>query len=308
MRAVLYCLLLLKYWAWNASAQSQCPTGYASVGNTCTRLVERTFFDETTYYSMLSRLQSSYSSPGTLRYTMVQSGSDPNVQIQILTSTTTTSNNLYFRSRIQDYYTFTLQFEMYCTSGADAAYFFVGSNDNPLFESDTKGGYIVRFQVYSSRYIRLQDSSLNDKSTSSYASWNNDGNWHPVTIKYTKHAWDNTLINWKVVVDTTTVINVNVTDAAAWVASSGNFWGFGGRTGGGTMSLYVRKMKLTFEPCPDGFVMTTNGCSIAQQNINNDCKEGAYSTTGKGLYLNSYAALAELLVARPPWGVHGLSR
>eukprot|EP00960_Hanusia_phi_P077759 768739-Hanusia_phi.AAC.1 len=62
--------------------------------------------------------------------------------------------------------------------------------------------------------------------------------------------------------------------------------------------------------CPSGYTTVSNGstssddCILAIENEQADCAVGTFSSDGKGAFINSYATLAHLLAAKPPWGIY----
>ena len=184
-------------------------------------------------------------------YTPVQSGNDPNVQLQLVSSSVGGAvNKIYDNTRIQDYASFACSFEIYTSStNGDALWFFVGANALTGVEVNANNGFIVDFQVYgssgfASQGIALVNNSSTNVAASYYTQYIGAGIWVPVTVTYTR----GTVNTWVVNVSGIDVITYSDTNNTSWLSSSGSYWGFGARTGGATMNAYIRRVELSYTP------------------------------------------------------------
>ncbi len=178
-------------------------------------------------------------------FTPIQSGSDPNVQIQLANSSVGNTRNTYYTSnRIQDYQSFACSFEIYSsTASADGAWFFCGSTALPTGEQDSQSGFQVSFQVLLQR-IDLINNSNTFVSQSNYSHWRDRGAWTPVTISYTR----GNVNTWVVRVNGIDVITYSDPNNGGWIGTSGSLWGFAARNGNSTMNWYIRRVELSYTP------------------------------------------------------------
>lgn len=184
-------------------------------------------------------------------YVAQSSGTDPNVQYQLLNSTQNVQNYLYHYQRIQDYRSFTCSFELNITSGAtgDQMYFFVGASSLPVYDNVHNNSNSVGFQVYNTNpnvrpgvnFWRLGSNV----SQSDYTQYIGASRWVPVTITYQRSTSEAV---WVVNVAGTDVINYTDTNNETWRAASGNYWGIGAWDIGAVMTCYVRRVELTYIP------------------------------------------------------------
>jgi len=195
------------------------------------------------YYSNLTRVNGS-------SYTLQQSGTNPNVQIQMNSSSSIGQvTHLYGQERLQDFSSVEISFEVYITtsSAADALWFYMGQSATPSssqIEGATGTGYQLIFEVYTAngsipRGVNLfkngSVSAVNYSTTAHIAS-----QWIPVKIVYNK----STTNTWSVSLNGSTVITYSDPNHATWLSNAGRFWGFGSRTGGQTGDFYIRRVNV----------------------------------------------------------------
>lgn len=195
----------------------------------------------TTYnwYTLFNRINSNF--------TIAQSGSDPDVQLQMNSSATGSSGtSLWYDKRIQNYSQFVAEFEANMSDGADGSSFNVGFNSTGGFwgEGPNAPAFCLTFHVWQSRAkgIYLFDNSGTQVG---YFSVNPGTNtWTPIKIVYTRSTTD----TWQISSGTTSLITYSNPNNESWVTSSaGSIFGFGSRTGGVTHDFYVRRFTLSVQ-------------------------------------------------------------
>jgi hypothetical protein len=197
-----------------------------------------------TYYSELTRVNGS-------SFTIVQSGANPDVQLQMNSSSYGSQvTYLYGQHRLQDFSSVEINFEIFITSSsvADALWFYMGQSTTPdgtQYENATTTGYNLIFEVYTGnsgvpRGINLfkngSTSAVNYSTTAHISS-----TWLPVKIVYNKSSTN----TWSITFNGTNIINYSDTNHATWLANSGRFWGIGSRTGGSTGDFYIRRLNVS---------------------------------------------------------------
>lgn len=192
------------------------------------------------WYSLFNRINSNF--------TITQSGSDPDVQLQMNSSATGSSNTtLWYSQRIQNYSQFVAEFEIYMSDGADGSSFNVGFNSTTAGlwgEGPNAPAFCLTFHVWQSRTdgIYLFDSANNQVGFYQYNVGENI--WRPVRVVYTR----STTNTWQIFFNNTNVINYSNPNNETWVTStSGAVFGFGSRTGGVTHNFYVRRFTLSVQ-------------------------------------------------------------
>jgi hypothetical protein len=188
-------------------------------------------------------------------YVAQQTGTDPNVQYQLLNSTQNVQNYLYHYQRIQDYRSFTCSFEINITSGAtgDQMYFFVGASSFPVYDNIHNNSNSVGFQVYNLNGSARPGVNFwrlgSNVSQSDYTQYIGASRWVPVTITYQRSTSDAV---WVINVAGNDVINYIDTNNETWRVASGNYWGIGAWDIGAVMTCYVRRVELTYVPDASG--------------------------------------------------------
>lgn len=192
------------------------------------------------WYSLFNRINSNF--------TITQSGSDPDVQLQMNSSATGSSNTtLWYSQRIQNYSQFVAEFEIYMSDGADGSSFNVGFNSTTSGlwgEGPNAPAFCLTFHVWQSRTdgIYLFDSGGNQVGFYQYAVGENV--WRPVRVLYTR----STTNTWQIFFNNTNIINYSNAGNESWVTStSGAVFGFGSRTGGVTHNFYIRRFTLNVQ-------------------------------------------------------------
>lgn len=192
------------------------------------------------WYSLFNRINSNF--------TITQSGSDPDVQLQMNSTSTYSSNTtLWYDKKIQTYSQFVAEFEIYMSDGADGSSFNVGFNSTTAGlwgEGPNAPAFCITFHVWQSRTdgIYLFDSSNNQVGFYQYAVGENV--WRQVRIVYTR----STTNTWQIFFNNTNIINYSNPNNETWVTNtSGSVFGFGSRTGGVTHNFYVRRFTLSVQ-------------------------------------------------------------
>lgn len=198
-----------------------------------------------TYYTLMTRYNSIY--------TIVQSGSDPNVQLQLASSSVGSGvTHSYASNNLASYNTVIIEFEIYIDAAAvaDALFFYMGLTSAPtnayIEGNSNSPGYQLNFQVYGSNAKFAKGIHLvKNNTTSVTASFNTTSHisstWLPVKIIYTK----STSNTFQVFFNNTNIINYSASDNATFVSNAGSFWGFGARTGGAAGSMFIRRVNVT---------------------------------------------------------------
>lgn len=188
-------------------------------------------------------------------FTITSAGSDPNVQYQLLNSTTSVNNYVYHYQRIQDYKSFTCSFEIYTSGlggtggGGDQMYFFVGATTLPVYDNTHNNSNCVQFQVYNANGNARPGIAFyrigTNVSQSDYTQYINASRWVSVSITYNRGVIEST---WVVNINGQDLITYTDTNNETWRAASGNYWGIGAWTGGAVMTAYIRRVELTYVP------------------------------------------------------------
>lgn len=192
------------------------------------------------WYSLFNRINSNF--------TITQAGSNPDVQLQMNSTATYSSNTtLWYSQRIQNYSQFVAEFEIYMSDGADGSSFNVGFNSTTSGlwgEGPNAPAFCLTFHVWQSRTdgIYLFDSANNQVGFYQYNVGENV--WRPVRVVYTR----STTNTWQIFFNNTNVINYSNPNNETWVTStSGEVFGFGSRTGGVTHDFYLRRFTLSVQ-------------------------------------------------------------
>jgi hypothetical protein len=244
------------------------------------------------WYSVMQRGHNGASFTGA--FTITSDGSDPNVQYQLLNSTTTVNNYIYHYQRIQDYKSFTCSFELYIGSGTgDQMYFFAGASSLPVWDNTHNNCNLVNFQVYNANGNARPGVNIyrigTNVSQSHYTQYINASRWVSVSITYNRGASEAT---WVVNMNGQDLITYTDTNNEAWRSASGNYWGIGGWTGGAVMTAYIRRVELTYVPQASsilnrGLIMNSlkrfpEGALSANSSLN--CIASASSTLANGFH------------------------
>lgn len=186
-------------------------------------------------------------------YTMVQSVTDPNVQLQMGVSTITSANIIYNQTAIQNYSSFTCSFEIYTSAGiGNCIYFFVGGTGFPGKNADLDcyvppNGFTVQFEAYNGltpQGINIINSKPSLVASYPTTAWINAYTWNSVTISYTRGITNTWVINF----NDQDVITYSDPNNAMWLANAGNYWGIGANNQGATMNSYIRRLELNYKP------------------------------------------------------------
>lgn len=189
------------------------------------------------WYNLFARINSAF--------TIAQSGSDPDVQLQLnSTSTYSSLTTIGYNTRIQNS-SFIAEFEIWMSGTADGSSFNVGYNAaNAIGEGPNAPAFTINFQLYTAEG-RSQGIYLWDNNGTQVGFWGyaiGESTWRTVRIVYTR----STTNTWQIFFNGTNRITYSNPNNETWVTStSGIYWGFGSRTGGYTHNFYVRRFKLT---------------------------------------------------------------
>jgi hypothetical protein len=193
-----------------------------------------------TWYSQFTRVNND-------NFTILQAGSDPDVQLMLNANGTIGSNtSLWYSNRIQEYTSFTVNFEIYIYTvepSADGSSFNIGHNAQSfLGEGPNTPGFSIAFHLYAlakTPGIYLYDSA--GSQVGFYQVTLGTNSWIPVRIIYTR----STTNTWQIYYNNINVINYNNPSNETWVTStSGEYFGFGSRNGGLTHTIYIRRFSL----------------------------------------------------------------
>ena len=194
------------------------------------------------WYSLFTKVNSANA-------TMIQGGSDPDVQIQMNWQTIQSSNTtLWYNKPIQTYSGFVADFEIYIANGtyimADGSSFNVGHTGQSFFgEGPNTPAFCIAFHLYSNTKpigIYIYNNSGTQVAAYENSSLSNF-TWSRVRIIYTR----STTNTWQIFYNNISVITYSNPNNESWVTSSaGTNFGFGSRTGGGTHDFAVRRFSL----------------------------------------------------------------
>jgi hypothetical protein len=193
-----------------------------------------------TWYSQFTRVNNA-------NFTISQAGSDPDVQLMLNANGTIGSNtSLWYSNRIQEYTSFTVNFEIYIYTvepSADGTSFNIGHNAQSFWgEGPNAPGFSIAFHLYAQAKtpgIYLYDSA--GSQVGFYQVTLGTNSWIPVRIIYNR----NTTNTWQIYYNNINVINYNNSSNESWVTStSGEYFGFGSRNGGLTHTIYIRRFSL----------------------------------------------------------------
>jgi hypothetical protein len=190
------------------------------------------------WYTLFTRINANH--------TIIQTGSDPDVVLQLNSSSIFSSNTtLWYSNKIQLYSQFMVDFNINMSDGADGTSFNVGFNSTVgLFgEGPNPPGFCLTFHVWDGSRkdgIYLFDNNGNQRGYYDYAVGENV--WRPVRIIYTR----STTNTWQIFFNNINIFNYSNPNNEAWVTSdSGDIFGFGSRTGGVTHNFYLRNFNLS---------------------------------------------------------------
>lgn len=195
----------------------------------------------TTYnwYTLFNRINSNF--------TITQSGSDPDVQLQMNSTATGSSNTtLWYDKKIQNYSQFVAEFEIYMSDGADGSSFNVGFNSTGGLWGEGPNGpaFCIAFQVWD---VKANGVYLYDNSGTQvgfYAYNIGTPQWIPMRVVYTR----STTNTWQIFAANASIITYSNANNETWVTTnSGSIFGFGSRTGGVTHDCYIRRFTLSVQ-------------------------------------------------------------
>jgi hypothetical protein len=254
-------------------------------------------------------------------FTALSTGSDPNVAYQLSNAAQLeVGNNFYMQQRVQDYSSFTLQYDFKFIAGPggnpwDGVYSYFGTTNNAAYNSSNNGFNI--FNVLNTDVTGSQGSYLNTGSNNGWfgTTFGNistplvANSWYTTTINYTK----GTTGTWKVDVNGNTILNISDPNNSSWVStSSGNYWGIGGNSGGGaTGSYFIRKVQLSYVPTTSNFsslLSISNGTSsvtslppsamssntLTISGNSNTLLNGTYTASASGSFNAPYQAFGSI--------------
>lgn len=191
-------------------------------------------------------------------WTIVQSGTAPQVQMQLASNGYfMAATNVYYQYPVQQSPTFVCTFQLWVISGdncpgqqgsgcGDELFFFAGASA-PLIAGvmsrtgTNNGGIVLGFVVYRfglARGIYLMNAASTIVASADFST---DSAWEDVTISYTRGTSNTWVVSWKGSI----VLTYSDPNNPSWVSSAGNYWGFGGRTGGASGNFYIRQVTLT---------------------------------------------------------------
>ncbi len=195
------------------------------------------------WYSLFTRVNSA-------NFTMVQSGVDPFVQLQMNDKGIQSSNtSLWYNKSIQNYSSFVVDFYVYIVDGsafggsADGSSFNVGHTGQSFWgEGPNVPAFCIAFHLYAQGKtpgIYLYNNAGTQVGFYQVALGNST--WTRVRIIYTR----STTNTWQIFYNNTSVITYSNPNNESWVTSSaGTNFGFGSRNGGYTHDFYVSQFSL----------------------------------------------------------------
>ena len=176
------------------------------------------------------------------------------------------SNTLFNSTKIQNYNSFTCSFLVYIETTVDHGYYFYcGATSSTTVPSGTAGtaansSYYVYFQITGTKGIYLYNNQGQQLAYSPVsAQLLANSVYVPVTIVYNR----STTNTWTVNVASNDILTYSDPNNANWVSNiAGDIWGIGARTTTSGMSMYIRRVELSYTP----FVNTINTTVNAQNN------------------------------------------
>ena len=190
-------------------------------------------------------------------FTILQSGTVPNVQMQLTSSGYgNTQNAVYNQYPIQQSAWFTCSFQIYMSGNADEVNFYAGASApvgcgvacNPA----GNGGVVVGFEIYPSfgggagrtgAGIYMKNGAGVIVASAAFSA---NSAWESVSITYTQGTTNTWVVSWKGSV----VLSYSDPTNPSWVSSAGNYWGFGASSGGLTGDFFIRQVSLLLAPVP----------------------------------------------------------
>jgi hypothetical protein len=253
------------------------------------------------WYSILTRQAVNNWGGGSYTgYTMVQSGTDPNVQLQMAVSTTTSANIIYNQTGIQNYSSFTCSFEIFTSGGiGNCIYFFCGGTGFPGRNASLDcyvppNGFTVQFEAYAGSTPQgvniINSTPVVVAANNQLLQWINGSDWHPVIITYTRGVVNTWVINF----DGKDIITYSDPNNALWLTTAGNYWGFGANNQGANMNSFIRRVELTYEPYSTNIGATLNatqGTKYPISALTSDSTTIAGNDRGCGTYISSASSV-----------------
>lgn len=193
---------------------------------------------------------------GSTRFTVLQSGTAPNIQYQLSQNTTgntevsvinptSGSSVLQIPNRLQEYKSFTASFEILATNATSHSInFFVGSSAVPTLTTGnaliTRSGYAVNFDIASSKISLYDDTNVTVGTQITDSTWINNV-WYPVSVKYQ----NSTSGTWEINANNQIISYSNPTNNV-WVGNttSSYFWGIQTLTTSTSSDSYVRRLQI----------------------------------------------------------------
>jgi hypothetical protein len=190
------------------------------------------------YYNWYS-LMTQYNASG---YVGQTSFLDPDVQWRLGASQGGTYNSIYISSRLQDYTSFVMYFEVYIDSSSLAdglAFYFGSTNFGGVNESGGANAYTLSFRLFSDKGISLYNGSslIGTYSTTGHIA----SAWQPVYVYYNNSNTNTLTVTWN---GTQIFQYSNSFHTGIWMGYSGTYWGFMFRDGGLGGSAWVRHVHI----------------------------------------------------------------
>lgn len=183
-------------------------------------------------------------------YSVVQSASDPNVQLQMNSSSYSGSiTHVYGVNRLQDYNTAEIEFDIYISASAvaDALFFYMGYNSAPTstyYEGVSSTAYQLNIEIYQWAAYSRGFHLIKNGSSSAVASYSTTSHiastWYPVKVVWNKSATN----TFQIYFNGTNIMNYSDPFFASFVSGSGSYWGIGSRTGGATGDMWIRRVRV----------------------------------------------------------------
>ena len=198
-------------------------------------------------------------------FTIVSDTVETNVQYQLTNGTANASNTIFNSTRIQNYNTFVCSFLAYIGTATDHGYYFYcGATSSTTVPTGTLGtsansSYYIYFQITGTTGIYLFNDQGQQLAYSPLPSIIASDIYIPITIVYNR----STRNTWTVNVASIDVLTYNDPNNENWVSNiAGDIWGIGARTTTSGMTMYIRRVELSYTP----FVNSINTTVNAQNN------------------------------------------
>jgi hypothetical protein len=190
------------------------------------------------------------------------------------------SNAFTFVGRIQDLVSFQADYEVYCTGGADAIFFYFGAQSPPATEENSESfhAFTVANSIFTGRNYpsgsgQMVVSYQSDLDVLDYTPFvSTMYSWIPMRVTYSRSG---SSITVSVEAQGSLMLTTVVGDASAWLVNqSGSYWGIAARTGAVSGTFSFRRLSVQASDCTYlGLACLLGSCNL------DSCGARTYSTS-----------------------------